>query len=60
MPPPKTAADLREWVVARFGLDEARASELLSAVDSVIVGQRQLIEVSKHEAIRALSEGFAA
>jgi diguanylate cyclase (GGDEF)-like protein len=57
---PKSAADLREWVVARFGLDEARASELLAAVDSVVVGQRQLIEDSKHEAIRALSEGFAA
>ena len=60
MKPPTSAADLREWVVARFGLDEARASELLAAVDSVIVGQRQLIEDSKHEAIRALSEGFAA
>ncbi|HVL66205.1 MAG TPA: GGDEF domain-containing protein [Vicinamibacterales bacterium] len=57
---PKTAADLRDWVIARFGLDEARATELLQAIDGVVAGQRQLIEDSKHEAIRALSEGFAA
>ena len=57
---PKTAADLREWVVARFGLDEALAAELLDAVDGVIAGQRQLIEDSKQEAIKALSEGFSA
>ena len=57
---PKTASDLREWIVDRFGLDEATASELLSAVDGVVAGQRQLIEDSKSEAIRALSEGFAA
>lgn len=41
-------------------MDEARASELLAAVDSVVAGQRQLIEDSKHEAIRAMTEGFAA
>src|SRR5688500_20272200 len=29
-------------------------------VDHVIARQRQLVEESKHEAIRALSEGFAA
>ena len=29
-------------------------------VEQVIARQRQLIEESKHEAIRALSEGFAA
>lgn len=57
---PKTASDLREWVVERFGLDETRASELLQAIDGVVAGQRQLIEDSKHEAIRALSEGFAS
>jgi diguanylate cyclase (GGDEF)-like protein len=33
---------------------------LLKAVDMVLANQRQLIEESKHEAIRALSEGFAA
>jgi diguanylate cyclase (GGDEF)-like protein len=57
---PKTAAELRDWVVDRFGFDEAKASELLQAVDGVVAGQRQLIEDSKQEAIRAISEGFAA
>ena len=57
---PKSAAELRTWVVDRFGLDEPRASELLNAIDSVVASQRQLLEDSKHEAIRALSEGFAA
>src|SRR5688500_5530531 len=57
---PQTAAELRDWVVNRFGLDEAKASELLQAVDGVVAGQRQLIEDSKQEAIRAISEGFAA
>lgn len=59
-PAPKSAAELRRWVSDRFGLDELRASELLDAIDSVIAGQRQLIEDSKNDAIRALSEGFAA
>ena len=59
-PAPKSAAELREWVVDRFGLEESRASELLAAIDNVVAGQRQLLEDSKHEAIRALSEGFAA
>ena len=57
---PQTAAELRDWVVKRFGLDEAKASELLQAVDGVVAGQRQLIEDSKQEAIRAISEGFGA
>ena len=57
---PRSAADLREFVVDRLGLDPRRAAELLQAVETVIAGQRQLVEESKHEAIRALSEGFAA
>jgi diguanylate cyclase (GGDEF)-like protein len=57
---PKSAAELRKWVVERYDLDGSRAAELLSAIDSVIEGQRQLLEDSKRDAIRALSEGFAA
>ncbi|HEX6973467.1 MAG TPA: GGDEF domain-containing protein [Vicinamibacterales bacterium] len=56
---PRTTADLRDWVHDRLGLDPAREAALLKAVDSVVASQRQLIEESKHEAIRALSEGFA-
>jgi diguanylate cyclase (GGDEF)-like protein len=57
---PKSAAELRKWVIERYGLEESRAAELLAAIDSVIEGQRQLLEDSKQDAIRALSEGFAA
>jgi diguanylate cyclase (GGDEF)-like protein len=59
-PNPTTAADLRKWVIERFGMDEGRAAELLEAIDGVIAGQRQLLEDSKRDAIRAMSEGFAA
>src|SRR5215208_2615093 len=57
---PSTTADLREWVQRQLDLDSARASELLSRVDEVVRRQRQLVEESKADAIRALSEGFAA
>lgn len=56
---PRTAADLRAWVRERLGLDATREAQLFQAVESVVASQRQLIEESKHEAIRALSEGFA-
>jgi diguanylate cyclase (GGDEF)-like protein len=57
---PRTADELREWVSAHLELDPKRESELLLAMDQVLARQRQLIEESKHEAIRAMSEGFAA
>ena len=55
-----STARLREWVNERLGLDPERAAELLRRVDEVVANQRQLIEESKHDAIRALSEGFTA
>jgi diguanylate cyclase (GGDEF)-like protein len=57
---PRTTADLRQWIRHRLGLSQQREAELLAAIDAVVAGQRQLIEESKHEAIRALSEGFAS
>ena len=57
---PRTTADLRQWVRDNLDLDEAGSAALFSMLDQVIARQRQLIEESKHEAIRALSEGFAA
>jgi diguanylate cyclase (GGDEF)-like protein len=57
---PRTTADLRQWVHDHVSLDEASASALFTMLEQVIARQRQLIEESKHEAIRALSEGFAA
>ena len=59
-PSPRTTSDLREWVQEHLDLSEEQASTLFSMVEHVIARQRQLIEESKHEAIRALSEGFAA
>ena len=50
----------------RLGAGAARprhgpsGTELLSRVDDVVQRQRQLVEASKLDAIRALSEGFAA
>ena len=56
---PRTTADLREWVQGQLGLQPERTTELLSRVDQVVSRQRQLVEESKADAIRALSEGFA-
>src|SRR5918994_1270943 len=57
---PRTTADLRQWVRENLDLDEETSTALFSMVEQVIVRQRQLVEESKHEAIRAMSEGFAA
>jgi diguanylate cyclase (GGDEF)-like protein len=56
---PRTTDELREWVRARLGLNPQREAELLQAIEQLVERQRQLVEESKHEAIRALSEGFA-
>ena len=56
----RTTAELRDWVQAHLGLDPERATELLQRIEDVVSRQRQLVEESKHDAIRAMSEGFAA
>src|SRR3954465_1327088 len=56
---PRTTSDLREWVRRALTLAAEQQARLLEAIDSVLGNQRQLLEESKHEAIRALSEGFA-
>ena len=56
---PRTASDLREWIRDEIPMVEDRAALLFEAIESVLASQRQLVEQSKHEAIRALSEGFA-
>src|SRR5438128_2349339 len=56
---PSSTADLRDWVQGQLDLDQNRATELLGRVDEVVRRQRQLVEESKQEAIRALSEAFA-
>ncbi len=57
---PGTTADLRAWVQAKLDLNPDRAAELLSRVEDVVARQRQLVEESKHDAIRALTQGFAS
>ncbi len=57
---PRSADELRAWVRANLNLDSNREADLLHAIDIVLGRQRQLVEESKHDAIRALSEGFAA
>ena len=56
---PRSTSDLRQWVRERLGLDADREAQLFAAIDSVVASQRQLVEESKHDAIRALTEGFA-
>src|SRR3954463_10726483 len=53
-------AELKAWVQDSLNLDPAHAAELLQRIDGVIARTRALVEESKHDAIRALSEGFAA
>jgi diguanylate cyclase (GGDEF)-like protein len=57
---PRTTAELHAWLLEHFEVSAERAAELLRAIDSVVAGQRRLIEESKVEAMRALTEGFAA
>ena len=38
---PKSAAELRKWVIDRFGMDEARTSELLADWTSWAGGKEQ-------------------
>src|SRR5215212_675323 len=56
---PRNSSDLRGWIREEMPLVEEHANRLFAAIESVLAAQRQLIEESKHEAIRALSEGFA-
>jgi diguanylate cyclase (GGDEF)-like protein len=57
---PRTMAELREWVLRNLSVPPEESSELLEVISLVVGRQRQLIEESKNEAMRALSEGFAA
>ncbi|MGE5814752.1 MAG: GGDEF domain-containing protein [Acidobacteriota bacterium] len=56
---PRTTSELKNWIQQRLGLDPDRERELLAAVEHLLGQQRQLLEESKADAIRAMSEGFA-
>jgi diguanylate cyclase (GGDEF)-like protein len=55
-----TTDDLRQWVRKRLGLSPEHEGALLAEVEALVAAQRQLLEQSKHDAIKALSEGFAS
>jgi len=56
---PETRNDLQLWIRSHLRLPEAQETALLCAIDAVFVRHEQLWQQSKHEAIRALSAGFA-
>jgi diguanylate cyclase (GGDEF)-like protein len=55
-----STAELRSWITDELGLSVERAADVVRRIDDLMARQRQLVEESKHDAIRALSEGFAA
>jgi diguanylate cyclase (GGDEF)-like protein len=55
---PRTTAELRDWIQEQLDLDPDLEAQLLQKIEEVVGRQRQLLEESKHDAIRALAEGF--
>jgi diguanylate cyclase (GGDEF)-like protein len=51
---------LRAWVRERLALSPEQEADLFARIEAVVAAQRQLLEQSKHDAIKALSEGFGA
>src|SRR6476659_3224567 len=60
MPQPQTRNELQEWVREQLTLPPALETSLLTAIDAVFTRHERLWQESKHEAIQALSAGFAA
>jgi diguanylate cyclase (GGDEF)-like protein len=57
--PPQTRNELRTWVRGHLHLSTSHQSALLAAIDNVFTRHERLWQESKHEAIQALSAGFA-
>src|SRR6266850_2736710 len=58
-PQPQTRSELQEWVREQLKLPPALETALLAAIDAVFTRHERLWQESKHEAIQALSAGFA-
>jgi diguanylate cyclase (GGDEF)-like protein len=56
---PQTRNELQGWVREQLKLAPALETSLLSAIDAVFSRHERLWQESKHEAIQALSAGFA-
>src|SRR3954467_1132957 len=58
-PQPQTRNELQSWVRDRLKLPAPLETSLLGAIDAVFTRHERLWQESKHEAIQALSAGFA-
>ena len=58
-PQPQTRTELQAWVREHLHLSTHLESTLLEAIDAVFTRHERLWQESKHEAIQALSAGFA-
>jgi len=58
-PPPQTRNELQGWVREHLKLPAPLETSLLTAIDAVFSRHERLWQESKHEAIQALSAGFA-
>ncbi len=56
---PQTRTELQAWVRDQLELPVALETALLAAIDAVFTRHERLWQESKHEAIQALSAGFA-
>lgn len=59
VPVPQTRNELQAWVREQLHLNQAAEAALLAAIDTVFTRHERLWQESKHEAIQALSAGFA-
>src|SRR4051794_11862120 len=59
VPQPQTRNELQNWVREQLHLQTPLETTLLSAIDAVFSRHERLWQESKHEAIQALSAGFA-
>jgi GGDEF domain-containing protein len=57
--PPESRSDLHQWVRDRLHLPGAQEQALLDAIDNVFLQHERLWQQSKHEALQAVSAGFA-
>ena len=58
-PLPQTRSELQAWVHDHLRLSGEAERSLLAAIDAVFTRHERLWQESKHEAIQALSAGFA-
>ncbi len=56
---PSTTDELRDWIAREFRMSRGDRDELVRGLDSVMRRQRDLLELSKSDALRAISQGYA-